>query len=163
MCRCSWIRRNMGEWYIKENRQEPGWWSQRFQMCELVCIACGATNGRWHECAKELARPEWLSGVENELYVAGPAWGRRVYSKLCGFLQVCWVHEARPYPQRSLKSWTLGNGKFPKEFPWSLDWSPGKPRDSVLVTELELEPSYHSPVCIALYSWDEMVATCPMA
>lgn len=34
----------------------------------------------------------------------------------------------------------------------SLDGSPGRPRDSVLVTGLELEPSYRSPVCTALYS-----------
>lgn len=34
----------------------------------------------------------------------------------------------------------------------SLDGGPGRPRDSVLVTGLELEPSYLSPVCTALYS-----------
>ena len=43
----------------------------------------------------------------------------------------------------------------------SLAWSPGSPRDSVLVTELGLDQSYCSPVCIALYSGDGMVATRP--
>lgn len=66
-------------------------------MCELVCRTCGSRV----EDDVSVQTSQWgHSGGMSSVWQNG-SWQAK--PEVGGFLQVCWVREDRPYPQRSFK------------------------------------------------------------